>query len=390
MLPARRRRKGPAAGRLLAAALTLGLAACQANREEAVAPSATPEVAPAALAANPVAPAFRGLAGWEADDHAAALATFLNSCPWFADQPASLALDYPDSSTGTVADWRRVCADAQRLPAGDGPAARRFFEQRFRPIAMEHADGSRDGLFTGYYAPRLRGDWQPSATYATPLYSLPDWAPGERRPTRADIAQGALAGRNLELIWVDDPVDAFFLEIQGSGLVDMADGELIGVRYIGQNGHGYVPVGRVLIDWGEATADDMSMEVIRAWLAANPDRAQALMNENPSYVFFERRGPDAIVGNLDVPLTAERSLAVDWGHVPRGAPVWLDIADDPTVPGGSLRRLMVAQDTGGAIRGAVAGDVFWGFGDDAAAHASGMRARGQLTVLVPAAAAAER
>ena len=145
MLPARRRRKGPAAGRLLAAALTLGLAACQANREEAVAPSATPEVAPAALAANPVAPAFRGLAGWEADDHAAALATFLNSCPWFADQPASLALDYPDSSTGTVADWRRVCADAQRLPAGDGPAARRFFEQRFRPIAMEHADGSRDG-----------------------------------------------------------------------------------------------------------------------------------------------------------------------------------------------------------------------------------------------------
>ncbi|MCB9957738.1 MAG: MltA domain-containing protein [Rhodospirillaceae bacterium] len=261
MPPAQRRRKGSAAGCVLAAALALGLAACQSQSEGAVRDAATPDAPPDALAAapatgmaapdaGPVAPAFRSLAGWQADDHGAALATFRNSCPWFADQPVDLVLDYPDGSTGTVADWRSVCADAEGVAAGDGAAARRFFEERFRPIAMAHADGSRDGLFTGYYAPRLRGDWQPSATYATPLYRLPAWAPGEERPTRAEIAAGALSGRDLELIWVDDPVDAFFLEIQGSGLVDMADGGLIGVRYIGQNGHGYVPVGRVLIDWG--------------------------------------------------------------------------------------------------------------------------------------------
>ena len=326
---------------------------------------------------------FPELSGWTEDDHRAALAAFLNSCLWFDDQDPGTPLSYPDGSRGWMADWQRVCARARLVPADDAAAAREFFEHGFRTIALRHADGTETGLFTGYYAPLLRGDWRQSDRYATPLYRLPPRQSGRRLPARADIAAGALAGRGLELIWVDDPVDAFFLEIQGSGLVQMADGDVIGVGYAGQNGHRYVPIGRVLIDWGEATRDDMSMEVIRGWLAANPDRARMLMDTNPSYVFFERRSADAVLGNLEIPLTPERSLAVDWHYVPRGAPVWLDIAADPTVPGGSLRRLMVAQDTGGAIRGAVAGDVFWGHGAAAGAHAGPMRAGGRAFVLVP-------
>ena len=353
--------------------LVAALAACQSAERPAMHGAITTEPDRA----------FPELVGWAEDDHAAAHAAFLNSCQWFDGQDPRAPISYPDGSRGWIADWQRVCALARALPGGETATARRFFEQQFRPIALRQADGSPTGLFTGYYAPLLRGDWRRSDRYATPLYRLPPRRSGRRLPARAEIAAGALADRDLELIWVDDPVDAFFLEIQGSGLVEMADGQRIGVGYAGQNGHGYVPIGRVLIDWGEATPEDMSMELIRGWLAANPSRARDLMDANPSYVFFEQRSPDAVLGNLEVPLTPERSLAVDWRYVPRGAPFWLDIAADPTVPDGRLRRLMVAQDTGGAIRGPVAGDVFWGYGPSAGIHAGPMRASGRAFVLVP-------
>ncbi len=199
---------------------------------------------------------------------------------------------------------------------------------------------------------------------------------------RAAISSGALRGRNLELVWVDDPVDAFFLHIQGSGRVVMDDGSVKRVGFDGQNGHPYVAVGRELIARGAMAREQVSMQSIRAWLKANPGEAQALMNANPSYVFFRPLGGEGPEGAQGVVLTPGRSLAVDRNFVPYGVPVWLD-AEDPLDPAARVSRLMVAQDTGGAIRGPVRGDVFWGHGADAEERAGRMRSRGTYWLLLP-------
>ena len=328
--------------------------------------------------------AFRALPGWAVDRHADALPALAQSCSWFIDRPPDEPIG-PDGLAGQAADWHSLCADAASLPPSDHLTARRFFETRFLPVAVEGPEGP-EGLFTGYYAPLLRGSWEPSAAYPVPIYRPPPAVPGQRPPTRAEIVGGALDGQGLELLWVDDPVDAFFLHIQGSGDVVMEDGSVVGVGYDAWNGHPYFAIGRALIERGEATRDEMSMEVIRDWLHNHPDEAEDLMNLNQSFIFFELREAGGAVGTLEVPLTAERSLAVDNDFIPLGVPIWLDIVD-PTVPDGELRRLMMAQDTGGAIRGAVAGDVFWGYGDDAGRLASGMRARGRYFMLLPLSAA---
>jgi membrane-bound lytic murein transglycosylase A len=325
--------------------------------------------------------AFRDLPGWEADSHADALPALAQSCGHFAERPAEEPVG-PAGLAGRAGDWHAVCAAAALLPEGDHLAARRFFERWFRPVAIAGADGVEDGLFTGYFAPLLRGSRRPSEVYSVPIYRKPPPLPGRRLPSRAEILAGALDGQGLELLWVDDPVDAFFLHIQGSGHVALDDGSVVGVGYHGWNGHPYFAIGRALIDRGEATREEMSMQLIRDWLSTNPDRADDLMNLNPSFIFFEERGADGVIGTLEVPLTAGRSLAVDDDHIPLGVPMWLDIID-PTVPGGELRRLVLAQDTGGAIRGAVAGDVFWGYGDEAGRMAGGMQARGRYFMLLP-------
>jgi len=202
-------------------------------------------------------------------------------------------------------------------------------------------------------------------------------------PDRGTIDRGALAGRGLELLWVDDAVDAFFLQIQGSGRVTMADGSVIRVGYDGQNGHPYVAVGRVLIQRGIMTPEQVSMQSIRAWLAANPTAAPDLLRENPSFVFFRELTGDGPVGAQGVALTPGRSLAVDPRFLPLGAPMWLDV-EDPRVAGDRIRRLVVAQDTGGAIRGPVRGDLFWGHGAAAEDAAGRMRSQGRYWLLLPA------
>ena len=205
-------------------------------------------------------------------------------------------------------------------------------------------------------------------------------------PDRAAIEAGALAGLGLELAWVDDPVDAFFLHVQGSGRLRLHDGRLLRLGYAGQNGHPYRAVGRPLIDSGAIPREAMSMQAIRAWLAtAPPGEAAALMRHNPSYVFFRvldglapGEGPP---GALGVPLTPGRSLAVDPAFVPFGAPVFAATRDP--LDGAPMRRLLHAQDTGGAIRGPARGDLFWGWGEAAAARAGLMREAAELFVLVP-------
>lgn len=327
---------------------------------------------------EPVHPDFANLPGWNADRHGEALGALRRSCRVFLAKAPNAAIGRQPYA-GRASDWTAACRAAARVPAGDHKAARRYFETWFAPVAIQSAGGA-EGLFTGYYAPELAGSWAPGGPFTTPLYRTP---PGHlRRVDRAAIRRGALSGRGLELLWVDDPIDAFFLEIQGSGQVRMADGSLVHVGYEGQNGHRYFPVGRALIDSGEIPREEMSLQAIRAWMEANPDKAGALMEMNPSHVYFRIQDEPGAKGAQGVVLTPGRSLAVDRRYVPYGLPVWLDLREVPTEDG-RLRRLVVAQDTGGAIKGVVRGDYFWGYGDDAGDRAGLMTSRGRYFVLLP-------
>lgn len=322
------------------------------------------------------------LPGWDRDSQAEILPALQRSCAWFAGRPPAEALRY-DTLTGSVADWQPICAAAAGLPAGDSAAVRRFFETWFVAVPVGSGGAGESGLFTGYYQPELRGSRQPSAVYRVPIHRPPAAArTGGVLPARAAIAAGALDGQGLELLWVDDPVDAFFLQVQGSGRVVLADGAAVQLGYAGNNGRPYSAIGRTLIERGAIPREAMSMQAIRDWLHAHPDQAQDLMNLNERYVFFEPRDGDGPVGAMGVPLTPGRSLAVDRSHLSFGVPLWLDLAG-PTVPGGTLRRLVIAQDTGSAITGRVRGDLFWGHGEEAARRAGRMQAQGRYTMLVP-------
>jgi membrane-bound lytic murein transglycosylase A len=306
---------------------------------------------------------------------------------------------------GSAGRWQAICREAAAAKPADAAAARRFFEDRFRPWRAANGDEA-EGLFTGYYEPELRGSRTRQGPYTIPLMKRPpdlvtvdlgafrDSLKGERiagrivdgalRPyaDRAAIETGALDGRGLELLWVDDPVAAFFLHIQGSGRVVLPDGGAVRVGYAAQNGHRYFAVGRDLIERGAVAKEDMSLQAIRDWMRANPDEAPALMRRNPSYVFFRELSGEGPIGAQGAPLTPGRSLAVDPRFVPYGVPVWLD-ADHPLTDDRPIRRLLVAQDTGGAIRGPVRGDLFWGAGAEAEAAAGRMKSRGGYYLLLP-------
>ena len=200
--------------------------------------------------------------------------------------------------------------------------------------------------------------------------------------SRAEIDGGSLKGTTKPIVWLDSPVDAFFLHIQGSGLVKLPDGSLTRVGYDGHNGHIYHAVGRALIEWGEVKREDMSLQAIRSWMAQNPDRMRELMHKNPSYIFFRELTGDGPIGAQSVALTPGRSLAIDRRFLPLGAPMMVDVdyADESGAP---LNRLVIAQDTGGAIRGAVRADMFWGAGAPAERLAGPMAAKGRYWILLP-------
>jgi len=343
---------------------------------------------------------FSDLPGWNNDNSAAALAAFVKSCAEL-DRRADNAAIGPAALGMTAAAWRKPCAAAHATP-NDDAAARAFFTAQFTPYLAGNNNDS-DGLFTGYYEPLPHGARQRGGAYQTPLLKRPPdlvmvdlgrfrpaWH-GERTagrvvsgnllpyPSRAQIERGALDADRLALFWVDNPVDAFFLQVQGSGRVALPDGTQVRLGYDGQNGQPYVAIGKKLVERGALTTDQVSLQSIRAWIKTHPDQATALMNENPSYVFFRELPGNGPLGSEGIVLTAGRSLAIDRNFIPLGAPVYLAI-DDNTSP---LQRLMVAQDTGGAINGPVRGDVFWGFGADAETRAGNMRARGRYYLLLP-------
>lgn len=351
---------------------------------------------------------FEDLPGWSADRLSDGLASLLRSCEALLQLPAERSLG-AGGIAGTAADWRLPCRLAQGLDVRDEAAVRRFFEHEFRPFKVRNGD-RRIGLFTGYYEPLLHGSRRRHGRFQVPLYKLPDdlveielgrfrkdlagrriagfWRGSdfEPYPDRGRIEAGALRDRKLEIVWVDDAVDAFFLHIQGSGRIDLDDGETIRLGYAGQNGQPYFAIGRELIDRGAIPRRDISMQSIRRWLEENPRQAPAVMNRNGSFVFFRDLGTDGPVGAEGVELTPGRSLAVDRRWLPLGMPVWLEsrvpspLAEEPDW---TRRWLLVTQDTGGAIRGPVRGDVFWGAGEEAAAIAGRMKHRGRLWILLP-------
>lgn len=302
---------------------------------------------------------FSDLDNWARDDHAAALTTFRNTCRDMRDP-----------------DWRALCALAE-----DVPDARAFFELFFRPVLIED---DAPALFTGYFEPELDGSLRRSARYRYPVYSMPPEARAIRPwLTRRQILEGPfMRGRGLEIAWVDDPVELFFLQIQGSGRIRLPDGRMIRVGYGGANGHEYKSVGQELVRRGTFAPHQVSAQVIRRYVKNNPVVGKELLYHNPSYVFFREvsevpadRGP---LGAMNRSITTMRSIAVDPAFVPLGAPVWIE--KDGKNP---LRRLMIAQDTGSAIKGAQRADVFFGTGDKAGREAGRLRDPGRMVVLMP-------
>lgn len=318
------------------------------------------------------------LDGWAADDHAAALRVIARSC-------ATARLGAPALGL-TAGDWATACDGADRA-ARSSATARAFFAARFVPVLIE--DGTAP-LFTGYYEPELTAAPAPNDRYRHPIHSLPGDHPGEGAPwhTRGDIARGALDGRGLELAWLSDPVDAYFLQIQGSGRLRMTDGGLMRVGYAAKNGRPYVSIGRIMKAEGTLGDAPITADAIKDWARANPADARALMDRNPSYVFFQTApdlaDDDGPRGAMALPLTPMRSVAVDPAIAPLGGPVWVET----TGPSGPIRRLFAAQDTGSAIKGAQRADVFFGSGDRAGALAGRMQAPGRLAVFLPREAAA--
>ena len=348
---------------------------------------------------------YSALPGWVGDRHAEALSAFQKSCERLLVLPADRAVASNGAAPGgTVANWRQPCETAQALTGVDDFGARHFFETWF--VAYEVMDaGVRDGLFTGYFEPELNGSWTRDEVFQTPLYARPDnlvsaslgafdddlggstiWgrvADGKLKPyaARAAIENGDVPGLQ-PLLWVDDPVDAFFLHIQGSGRVRMQDGTVAQLGFAGKNGLKYKSIGRVLIDSGEIPADRLTMDAIRKWVHARPEEGPALLKKNPSFVFFRLLDGDGPLGAQGVVLTPGRSLAVDRRYIPLGAPLWLT-THEPLDAKTPFQRLMVAQDTGGAIKGVVRGDIYFGSGTEAGKEAGNMKRPGRYYLLLP-------
>jgi membrane-bound lytic murein transglycosylase A len=343
---------------------------------------------------------FSELPGWPEDDLKGFSAALNTNC---------------SAMRARAVAWGRVCRDAEQINLADASVLRQFIESQFVPHELSDTKGSRSGLMTGYYEPLLRGSRTRGGPFQIPLYRTPKdlvnvdlssiypeikslrlrgRLEGNRvvpYPTRAEIERkGLLAGE--ELLWVDDPVEAFFLQVQGSGRVQLPSGETVRVGYAEQNGYPYRSIGRYLIDKGELKPNDASMQSIKAWVAANPHRRDEVLHQNPSVVFFREitalpsaQGP---LGSMGLPLTAGRSLAIDPRFITPGSLVYLSTrvpkpGAPPRDPGLLFQRLMIAQDSGSAVLGAHRGDIFFGTGSEAGEVAGRMRADGKMFVLLP-------
>ncbi|MFO0994324.1 MAG: MltA domain-containing protein [Hyphomicrobiales bacterium] len=364
-------------------------------------------VTPALARANFEAVSFAALNGWNDDDHEAALTAFRRSCEEIINHGRGFAR--PVQYGGARADWLSVCRKAQKTSD-----ARKFFETEMTALRVSDSDRP-EGLFTGYFEPEALGSRTPSKEYSVPIYAKPtdlvifdakeQKATGglrygryvDGKPTayftRREIEEGALQGRGLEIVWLRYWSDAFFIQVQGSARIRFADGTSTRLAFSAKTGLPYTAIGGLLVERGEIAKEALSMQTILAWMRKDPKAARELMWENKSFVFFRELdlpNPDlGAPGAQMVQLTPLRSLAVDRGLWAFGTPVWVD-SYVPAENGGKgppFRHLMIAQDTGTAIKGAVRGDVFWGWGVEAARNAGHMKSEGSMTVLLPKALA---
>jgi membrane-bound lytic murein transglycosylase A len=388
-----------------AAALTLMLAGCGAI-QKIVPPGdyQPPEETAPTLVLEPIE--FTALPGWKSDVLTEGLSAYLKSCPVLAKRAPEEKLGYL-AEHGTMGDLQQICEAARGLNTRSTAELQFFFERMFRPFLVKDNLQAK-GKFTGYFEPLLRGSWRPDARYRYPVYARPRdvvvvelgmFDPdrqGEQLAgrlvdnrllpyyDRREIAAGALRGRQLELLWVDSAIDLFFLHVQGSGRILLPDGSHVRLAFSGRNGHRYTSIGRELVAQGIMKVEDVNLPSLRAWMTANPLAAEQLMQKNRSYIFFRVEKAEVVKGAMGVPLTAGRSIAVDPKFVPLGLPLWLTTADplDPTnkTP---LTRMLVAQDTGSAIKGVIRGDVFWGFGPEAERRAGLMNETGSYYLLLP-------
>lgn len=355
-------------------------------------PANVPQISPISPSLSQLkATDWSQLKEWEQDTLLPAWSAFLQSCNALNKQLL----------------WRETCKKASAIKRPSDNTIKLFLKHHFIPHQVLNLDGSDEGLITGYYEPLLNGSRTPSQQYRYPLYAPPDELLiidlGNVYPelknlqlrgrlegrkvvpyySRAEIENGPVSLRGRELLWVSDQVELFFLQIQGSGRIALENGEILRVGYADQNGHPYQSIGKLLVEQGELPLERASMQGIKQWGQQNPDKLTELLHQNSRYIFF-RELPDHLtgpVGALGVPLTAGRSLAVDPRAVPQGAPIFLST----TWPNSNkaLNRLMVAQDTGSAIKGGVRADFFWGFGPEAASQAGKMKQKGKMWVLLP-------
>jgi membrane-bound lytic murein transglycosylase A len=366
-----------AVGRIAAVVVAMVLAACGGSTM--VRPTASvlggAAAMPGQLAAARLTPvAWQQVPGWEDDSLIGAAAALRENCV----------------RVGRERKWERACAAAAQLDDLDVAGTRTFFESYFTPFQFANGDGTLDGLVTGYYEPLLQGARTRRGAYQYALYRWPSgYRPGASLPPRAELERsGVLAGH--ELVWVDDPIEAFFLQVQGSGRIVLDDGTVMRVGFGGSNSQPYKSIGRWLLDHREITPAQATMQGIKAWARANPARVDALLDTNPRFVFFREmpaaapsltsldQGP---IGALGVPLTPQRSIAVDPASIPLGTAVFLQTTRPLT--NAPMNRLVFAQDTGSAIKGGVRADYFWGLGDDAGELAGKMKQAGRMWLLLP-------
>ncbi|MEZ5902409.1 MAG: murein transglycosylase A [Alphaproteobacteria bacterium] len=354
------------------------------------------------LTLQPVA--YAALPHWDTEDFRDLGQAYSRSCKRILNKD-SQSLFGVDNQFGKVQDWQIACRKFEKINSTKTQDVRRFFEENFTPYSAK-AGSDTEGLFTGYYEASLNGSRTKGGKYQYPLRLRPDdlvmvdlgqfreelkgqriagrVKGGNLKPyeTHAEIVSGKLpSAQDKALVWVDSAIDAFFIQIQGSGVVAMDDGSVMRVGYAGQNGHPYYAVGRELVKRGALSKDNVSMQSIREWLVNHPDQAQEIMTTNKSYVFFSETQGEGPKGAEGVALTPMRSLAVDHSIIPYGMPVWLNAAHPQTER--PMSRLMITQDTGGAIRGAVRGDFFWGYGSQAEHLAGLMKSKGQYWFLMP-------
>lgn len=346
--------------------------------------SGNSELHPDGLSLTPMT--YLTLEGWQTDAHGEALAAFLRSCSKLQNIPATSKIG-EGMLSGSAGHWHRACIEADGVNPADGVGARSFFEREFAPYQLAYK-GEPRGKLTGYYEPLMRGAWERKAGYAEPIYAPPaDLVSGQVYPlTRRDIEGGALAGKGLERMYIADPVDAFFLHVQGSGRVLMDTGETVALRFAAKTNQPYTAIGKVLRERG-ALQGEITAPLIRKWLHDNPAQAREVMQQNDSFVFFsvEPESSQGPVGAQNVPLIPERSLAVDAAFIPLGMPLWVstNLPQSLYARGEPYHRLMVAQDKGSAILGAIRGDVFFGFGDRAEDLAGHMNSETRFVALVP-------